>query len=250
MIRESIHINDVNKIFSDINSNELSALKDINLEIKAGEFVSIVGSSGSGKSTLLRLVAGLDTPTSGSISIGKDKVNGSNSKVGMMFQEPTLLPWKSVIKNISFGVELKNEKTKEKEQLIEYLIEKVGLETFENSYPHELSGGMAQRVSLVRALSTEPEILLLDEPLGALDAFTRSKIQEEIVNIWLERKFTTVMVTHDIEEAVYFSNRIIVMSPRPGQIRSEVVVKLPYPRDRNSLEFFKYKEEVMKHLNY
>lgn len=210
----------VTKSFAKTDSNEIThALAEVNLTIQPGEFVSIVGTSGCGKSTILRLIAGLIRPTTGEIRLGGKPIVGAGPDRGMVFQKATLFPWLTVEKNVSFSLRMQKKQDKE---LVEHMLKMVGLEDFRKDYPHQLSGGMAQRVALVRSLINHPDILLLDEPLGALDAFTRMNMQDEILNIWREQKQTVVMVTHDVEEAIYMGTRVLVMEPRPGRVKADI----------------------------
>lgn len=241
--KNSLSIQHVGKTFS-LNNSEVVALKDISVDIKDGEFISIVGSSGCGKSTLLRLIIGLETPTEGEIIINGngEKVKG-NIQVGMAFQEARLFPWHSVEKNIEYGITEKLSKA-EKKEIVRQNVELVGLKGFEKALPKQLSGGMQQRVSIARALATNPEILLLDEPFGALDAFTRISMQNEILEIWKKSRKTMILVTHDIDEAIYLSDRIIILSSRPGELREIIPVKSPRPRDRSSSEFVSIRKRI------
>lgn len=224
------------------------AIDSVDLKIKRGEFICLVGASGCGKSTLLRMISGLEKPTVGKIYFDGEEVVEPSPKRGFMLQESTLFNWMDVWSNISFGPKMQKN-YKDMENYIQELIELVGLEDFSKSYPSELSGGMAQRVALARALAGGPEALFLDEPLGALDAFTRMNIQRELLGIWQKNKSTMIMVTHDVEEAVFLSNRVIIMSPRPGRIKDIVSIDLKYPRDRNSDEFFSYRNMILEKLN-
>lgn len=238
----------VTKSFARTDTNEITnALSEINLTIQPGEFVSIVGTSGCGKSTILRLIAGLIPPTSGTISLGDKPIQGAGPERGMVFQKPTLFPWLTVEKNVSFGLRMQNKHDKE---LVNQMIHMVGLDEFRKDYPHQLSGGMAQRVALIRSLVNNPDVLLLDEPLGALDAFTRMNMQDEILNIWKEQKPTIIMVTHDVEEAIYMGTRVLVMEPRPGRVRADIAIELDEPRDRGGEKFLQYKEDIMKMLDF
>lgn len=224
------------------------ALSNINLTINDGEFVCIVGPSGCGKSTMLRLIAGLIKPTSGEIFLNGKKIEGTSANRGMVFQSPTLFPWLTVEENVAFGLNIQNKK----DQLdrVDKLLNMIGLYEFKDSYPSQLSGGMAQRVSLIRTMINDPEVFLLDEPLGALDAFTRMNIQDELIKLWLERKNTMIMVTHDVDEAIYMSTRIIVMAPRPGRILRDIHIDLEEgKRNRISDEFLEYRKTIMDLLN-
>ena len=237
----------VSKSFLRTDSDGLThALTDINMTIEDGEFVCIVGPSGCGKSTLLRLIAGLIVPTTGSITLSGKKVEGTDSDRGMVFQKPTLFPWLTVGENVGFSANL-NKQNNEKE--VDRLLEKVGLMEFKNSYPHQLSGGMAQRVSLIRTMINKPNVFLLDEPLGALDAFTRMNMQDELIKLWQENKHIMIMVTHDVDEAIYLSNKVVIMEPRPGRIKKILDLDLDYPRNRTSKEFTDYRNEILETLN-
>lgn len=244
-----LKMENVSKIFPRIENNGIThALDTTNLELGNNEFVCIVGSSGCGKSTILRLVAGLITPTKGKITVNREEIKKPDTSRGMVFQEPTLFPWLTVEDNISFSLKMQKTYNKNKDK-VDKMIKLIGLEDFRNDYPHQLSGGMAQRVSLVRSLINEPEILLLDEPLGALDAFTRMNMQDEILNMWKKSRQLVVMVTHDVEEAVYMGTKVIVMEAHPGSIYAQVPIDLDYPRNRGSDEFMVYRNKILSMLN-
>ena len=237
----------VTKSFAKTDSNEIThALAEVNLTIQPGVFVSIVGTSGCGKSTILRLIAGLIRPTTGEIRLGGKPIVGAGPDRGMVFQKATLFPWLTVEKNVSFSLRMQKKQDKE---LVEHMLKMIGLEDFRKDYPHQLSGGMAQRVALVRSLINHPDILLLDEPLGALDAFTRMNMQDEILNIWREQKQTVVMVTHDVEEAIYMGTRVLVMEPRPGRVKADIPIELAEPKQRDSEEFQAYRNRILKMLD-
>jgi sulfonate transport system ATP-binding protein len=227
--------------------NEFTALESINLQVNAGEIISIVGTSGCGKSTLLRIIAGLEVPTSGSVRIHNQLIKAPHPEIGIIFQEPRLMPWLSVWKNVQFGLE--NISKAEKEKITEETIAKVGLTEFSQLLPRELSGGMAQRVAIARALVTKPSILLLDEPFSALDAFTRMKLQGHLLKIWQYDRPTMILVTHDIEEALVLSDRVIVMRGNPGHIHQELTLDLPRPRQRTELSFQRWKERLLNELD-
>ena len=218
------------------------ALSPVNLTVEEGEFISIVGPSGCGKSTLLRLVAGLLTPTSGKLSLDGEEIVGTDAKRGMAFQKPTLFPWLTVEENIAFGPKVRKENKKEE---IEKMLALTHLSDFRSAYPHELSGGMAQRVALVRTMINEPEVFLLDEPLGALDAFTRMKMQDELLLLWKEKKNMMLMVTHDVDEAIYMGTRVLVMAKAGGSVLRDIPIDLPYKRKRLDPKFLSYREEIM-----
>ena len=245
-----LELKNVSKVFEKIEEDEKThALKNIDLSIDNNEFVSIVGPSGCGKSTMLRLISGLIRPSQGKILLDGKEIEKPSSKKGMVFQKPTLFPWLTVGENVGFSGSLKNEeKINQKE--IDLMLEKVGLSEFKNSFPKQLSGGMAQRVSLIRTMIARPEVFLLDEPLGSLDAFTRMNMQDEILNLWQEIKNLMIMVTHDVEEAVYMSSKVIIMEPRPGRVKEIVDIDLPYPRDKTSDKFINYRNKILKILNY
>lgn len=244
-----LEFKDVSKSFVRSDSEFITtALEDINFSIRENEFVSIVGPSGCGKSTILRLIAGLIVPTTGNIYLDGEEITGHSSSRGMVFQKSTLFPWLTVKDNVGFSSKLKSEE-KVDDKTIDQMLKKVGLLDFKNSYPSNLSGGMAQRISLIRTMVNKPEVLLLDEPLGALDAFTRMNMQDEILKLWNEEKNMTIMVTHDVDEAVYMSTKVIVMEPRPGRIKKIVPIELDYPRNRTSKEFTDYRNELLNILD-
>ena len=195
----------------------MPALDRLSLSVAAGEMVSLIGPSGCGKSTLLRLIAGLDAPTSGELRVGTEPIAGPSAERGLMFQDPNLFPWLSVRRNIQAGLVARGVLRRHRREVEEFL-RLVGLEAFADHYPHQLSGGMAQRAALARALINHPKVLLLDEPLGALDQFTRMRMQDEVLRLWQARGTTMVLVTHDIDEAIYMSDRIVIMTPRPGRV--------------------------------
>lgn len=224
------------------------ALINIDLCIQDGSFVCLVGPSGCGKSTLLRLLAGLSSPSSGSLTDNGQPIVNPSPKRGMVFQKPTLFPWLSVEKNLSFGPRMLK-KTADLEKRVDSMLELSGLGEFRDRFPHQLSGGMQQRLSLIRALINDPEVLLLDEPLGALDAFTRMSMQDEILSLWNVNRSTMVMVTHDIDEAIYMATKVVVMAARPGRILEELPIELTYPRDRTSEQFFSYRSHILKKLH-
>jgi ABC-type nitrate/sulfonate/bicarbonate transport system ATPase subunit len=225
------------------------ALDAISLSVEAGELISIVGPSGCGKSTLLRLIAGLDFPNSGELFIGTEAITGPSSERGLVFQDPNLFPWLTVRRNIQAGLVALGV-LREKRREVNELIQLVGLEGFAEVHPHFLSGGMAQRVALARALITHPKVLLLDEPLGALDAFTRMRMQDEVLRLWQAHLTTMLLVTHDIDEAIYMSDRILIMTPRPGRVDQSISVNLDRPRDRSGTEFLRLRSEILQLLHF
>lgn len=232
-----------------IDGESVSVLQDINLEVRRGEFISIVGFSGCGKSTLLRIISGLEKKSGGEILLDGKEIIGPGLERGMIFQESRLFPWMAVKDNIRYGLSKEKQKQLGKEEvarLVNQYIELVQLKGFENAHPSQLSGGMQQRVSIARSLIAQPELLLLDEPFGALDAITRIGMQDETLRIWKENKTTMILVTHDIDEAVYLSDRIVVLSQKPGRVKEIVDVPLPRPRKRTSIDFSEVRRKVYK----
>lgn len=225
------------------------ALGDISFSIAAGELVSLVGPSGCGKSTLLRLIAGLDVPDSGELLVDNEKIAGPSAERGLVFQDPNLFPWLTVRRNIEAGLVARGVLREKRDEVGEFM-RLVGLEGFANAYPHHLSGGMAQRVALARALINHPKVLLLDEPLGALDAFTRMRMQDEVLRLWQNRRTTMLLVTHDIDEAIYMCDRILIMTPTPGRLDREIDVNLERPRDRTGDSFLRFRREILEHLHF
>ncbi len=245
-----LQINRLSKSFR-INGSVVPVLKDVELDIAAGEFVVIVGASGSGKTTLLRILAGLEKGDRGTVKVDGEIVTGVSSERAMVFQEPRLLPWLTVEANIAFGLELQKYAGETLRQRIGEYLNLVGLENFRTAYPSQLSGGMAQRVGIARALAINPDILLLDEPLGALDAMKKMAMQQELERIWLEEQVTMVMVTHDIEEAVYLADKIVVMSGAGADTPFRIVpVDLPRPRDRGSPAFVRLRESLLQEFRF
>lgn len=235
-----LKIEHLNKTF-DVNKEKVPILKDINLDIKEGEFITIVGHSGCGKSTLLKIIAGLEGYEDGTVIRNGQKVTGPGPDCGMVFQEHRLLPWLKIKENIGFGLD--GLPKDQKEKLVQKHIELVQLQGFENAYPSQLSGGMSQRAAIARGLAANPSILLLDEPFGALDALTRIQMQKEILRIWKEEKTTMIMVTHDIDEAIYLGKRIVVMSARPGEIKTILNIEAS-AKNRGSADFAYYKKRI------
>ncbi len=230
---------------------QLTVLQDINLQLHHRELVCIVGASGCGKSTLLNIIAGLAQPSSGEVRVDDDVVLGPGSDRGMVFQSYTLYPWLTVVQNIGFGVKLRSLSKAERKQRIAYFLEVVGLTRFANAYPKQLSGGMKQRVAIARALANEPEVLLMDEPFGALDAQTKEQMQQFLLELWEQTQTTILMITHDVEEAVFLSQRLYVMNTNPGQIKEEIAIALPKSRDvelKLTPEFTGIKRRVMHAL--
>lgn len=229
--------------------NEFSALENIDLTVKSGEFVTILGPSGCGKTTLLRIIAGLETYSGGTASLDGEVIHGPGPKRGMVFQEYSLFPWKTVLGNIMFGPLMQGFSKSEAEAKANNYLDLVGLSEFKNSYPYELSGGMKQRVAIARALANEPEIILMDEPFGALDAQTRNNLQNELLRIWQEEKRTIIFVTHSVDEAVFLSDRIVILSKRPGSVKKIIDISIPRPRDRTRPEENAIRNEVLRLLD-
>jgi sulfonate transport system ATP-binding protein len=227
--------------------NGVHALEGVSLDVEPGEIVAVVGGSGCGKSTLLRAVSGLDQPTQGSVSLDGAVVTEPNERIGIVFQEPRLLPWLSVAGNVGFGLEERPKQ--EREQRVAAQLARVGLTEKAGVWPRELSGGQAQRVALARALVTRPEVLLLDEPFSALDAFTRVDLQDHLLDLWADGKPTLIVVTHDVDEAIVLADRVVVMRPHPGRVEEEIAIDLPRPRDRQSAAYDFAKRRVLAALD-
>jgi NitT/TauT family transport system ATP-binding protein len=225
-------LRNVSKFFGDADngSEQVVAINDVSFDVSAGELFSIIGPSGCGKSTLLRIIGGLLAASSGELTVGSDKVNGPHPWLGMVFQEESTFPWRTTLGNVEFGLEMRGVSQDQRRQKSREMIRLVGLSGFEERYPSELSGGMKQRVAIARALVLEPKILLMDEPFGALDALTRSVMQDFLLEIWEEERKTALLVTHDIDEAIYLADRTVVMTAHPGRIREVIDVDLPRPR--------------------
>ena len=246
----TLKLENVSKSFAKIETDEVThALTSVTTAMESGEFISMVGPSGCGKSTMLRLVAGLIKPTTGKLTVDGKEIGEPCPERGMMFQKATLFPWLTVYDNIAFSLKMQG-KLKGNEDKVEKMIEIIGLQDFRQDYPGQLSGGMAQRVALVRSLINEPEILLLDEPLGALDAFTRMNMQDEILKIWQEKQQLALMVTHDVDEAIYMGTRVLVMDAHPGRVIADIEIDLPYPRDRSSQKFVEYRNDILNKLHF
>lgn len=240
----TISIHGVDRIYTDTDGRAVEALKGIDLDIKPGEFVTLIGPSGCGKTTLLRLIAGLDKPQAGQLDIDGKKISGVDTDRGYVFQQGSLFPWLTIEKNIAYGLRARKELRSKRDKVKEH-ISMVGLDGFEKSYPHQISGGMAQRVAIARALINEPKALLLDEPMGALDSFTRSDLQDKLLELWQQNGTTMILVTHDIDEAIYLSDRIVIMTPRPGRVSKIINVDLPRPRQRGSGDFLSLRREIL-----
>lgn len=231
MSDQILEIRDIGKTFKRRNQSDLVALKNIDLSIERGSFVSIVGASGSGKSTLLRIIDGLLQPDRGTIAVNGKIVTKPGRDRAVVFQADSLLPWKTVIENVAYGLTLAGVRWKEASKTAQYFIDLAGLTGFEEQYPHQLSGGMRQRVNVARGLAVDPDILLLDEPFAALDAQTREIMQTELLRIWQESGKTILLITHQIDEAVFLSDEVVVFSARPGTVRERITIPLARPRD-------------------
>lgn len=232
-----LSVRGVNKSFTSASGQQHVAVQDVNLEIGEREFVSIIGHSGCGKSTLLRMIAGLESCEQGAIELEGRQVHGPAAERGLVFQEYALFPWRTVRQNIGFGLELRDVPDNEIDSTVSHFVEMIGLKNFEHSLPWELSGGMRQRVAIATVLANNPKMLLMDEPFGALDAQTRLTMQIELSRIWNETRKSVLFITHSVDEAVYLSQRVVVMKARPGEIKEIVDIDLPFPRDIASTEF-------------
>jgi len=241
--RDTLVLDQVSKVYP----NGVHALEIVSVTVQPGEILAIVGGSGCGKSTLLRAVCGLDVASSGDVTLGGVTIHAPHEKIGIVFQEPRLLPWLTVADNVGFGLE--GLSSAERETRVRAALARVGLADKAGVWPRELSGGQAQRVALARALVPRPEVLLLDEPFSALDAFTRADLQDHLLDLWADSRPTLLLVTHDVDEAVVLADRVLVMRPRPGRIFEEIVCDLPRPRDRQSAAFDFAKRRVLAALD-
>jgi ABC-type nitrate/sulfonate/bicarbonate transport system ATPase subunit len=247
-----LQVKDLGKIFTIDEgwgrSTDITALEGVNFDVRAGEFVSLIGPSGCGKSTLLMIVAGLYDKTSGDVVLDDHHIDGTGFDRGVVFQEFAVFPWLTVSGNVRFGMRMKGIPKAERDPVVERLLGLVELQGFKNIYPYRLSGGMKQRVGIARALAFDPEVMLMDEPFGALDAQTRSSLQQLLVQVWMETHKTVLFVTHSVREAAYLSDRVLMMSPRPGRIAEEIKIDLPRPRDALSVEFLECERKVAETL--
>ncbi|MEO7649200.1 MAG: ABC transporter ATP-binding protein [Bryobacteraceae bacterium] len=249
--KNKISIRNVSRIFTGTSGEKIQALKDVNLEIvdefssdgrDVGEFRVLLGPSGCGKSTILRMIAGLDFPTTGDVMVNGQRVVAPGSDRGMVFQKYTSFAWLTVAKNVEYGLTIKGTPEGERREIVAHLIDAVGLKGFENAYPHTLSGGMQQRLAIARSLAVRPQVLLMDEPFGALDAQTRNEMQTLLLRIWDETAATVLFVTHDVAEAVFLADRLYIVSPRPGTILEEIPIPFPRPRDQGIKELAQFHE--------
>lgn len=243
-----IKVKNICKTFNSEKNIVLHALNNINLEIKKNEFICIVGASGCGKSTLLRIIAGLENATKGKIFYKNKELIEATSEIGMVFQDYSLLPWRTVLDNIALGLEFKGVNKKERLKVATEYLKLIGMEEFDKAYPYELSGGMQQRVAIARALANDPKVLLMDEPFGALDVYTRILLQKELLRIWEENKKSILFVTHSVDEAVFLADRVIIMSNKPGEIEEIVDISMERPRDRGSIEYATMTGKILKIL--
>ena len=245
--KTKIEVIGLRKVF-DSGGDQVVAINELNLEIRENEFTVIVGPSGCGKSTFMYIVGGFEKPTEGQILLNGKAISGPGPDRGFVFQEFALFPWRTVLTNITFGLEIQGVSREKARKIAQNYITMVGLEGFENAYPHTLSGGMKQRVGLARALAYEPDVLLMDEPFGALDAQTRKLMQGELARIWEKTKKTVIFVTHSVIEAVYLADRIYVMTARPGEIKGIIDIDLPRPRDFRSEDYLRKRDETLELL--
>ncbi len=250
-MKKFLEIHNITKIFE--GKTPTTALKNISLQINEGEFITFLGPSGCGKSTLLRIIAGLETITIGEITLEGKALGEPSAERGMVFQSYTLFPWLNVRDNILFGLKQKKMPKRQQDEIANFYLEKIGLMKFQDHYPKQLSGGMQQRVALARAMANDPKILLMDEPFGALDHFTRGLMQELLLKIWQDNQKTILFVTHDIEEAIFMGNRSIMLAPHPGTIFQDRAIDFAYPRDyqlKTSAEFTKIKAEITDNIRH
>jgi NitT/TauT family transport system ATP-binding protein len=245
----NLKLRNISKIFTSEKGEKVESLSSISLDIENQEFICLLGPSGCGKTTLLRIIAGLDQASTGTVELGRTLIDRPNPQLAMIFQEYSLYPWRTVVANIGFGLEIRKIPAEERDSIVKKYVEIVGLKGFENSYPYELSGGMRQRVAVARALAVDPSILLMDEPFGALDAQTRNLLQHELLDIWEKTKKTIIFVTHSVDEAVFMADRIVVLTPRPGRICEVIPIQCTRPRDRTGVEFAKVRRYVLDLIN-
>ncbi|AOY86994.1 taurine ABC transporter ATP-binding protein [Marinobacter salinus] len=245
---KGIRIKNVSKIFFPENDEPVEALKPVNLDIHPGEFVAVIGPSGCGKSTLLNIVAGFEQATAGSVLVDGEKVNKPDIDRGMVFQQYALFPWLNVQENVEFGLKQLNVPVNERAEIVTSFLKLVGLQDFANARIDSLSGGMKQRVALARVFCTNPSIILMDEPFGALDALTRSMLQKELLSIWQEYEKTVMLITHSVQEALVLANRVVVITSRPGRVKLNIKVDLPYPRDPKSMAFRELESDILDQL--
>ncbi|MBI4205534.1 MAG: ABC transporter ATP-binding protein [Betaproteobacteria bacterium] len=243
-----IEVRDVTLVY-DTPAGRVPGVQDVSFSLEASEFLCIVGRSGCGKTTLLNILAGFLAPAAGEIRIGGKVVTGHGLDRGIVFQDfAQLFPWRTALENVAFGLEMKGVPKAEREGIALKQLQLVKLEKFAQSYPHHLSGGMQQRVAIARALAYNPAVLLMDEPFAALDALTREEMQRILADVWRETRKTVIYVTHNVAEAVFLADRVVVMTPHPGTVKAQVPIRLPRPRDPLSIEFLEYQKELLRHL--
>ena len=245
--RQFLEVSEVTKTFQ-MGADQVQALRSVNLTIRKGEFVCLIGASGCGKSTLLRIIAGFEQPTSGQISLYEKAISGPGSDRGMVFQDYALFPWMTVRENIAFGPRQKGLAKQVIGNITDEYLNMVGLEKFADRYPLQLSGGMKQRVAIARVLANECELLLMDEPFGALDALTRESLQQELLEIWARTHVTVIFVTHSVEEAVLLSDRVVVMTAGPGRIEADIAIELARPREVSAIDFNQVRRDITQRL--
>lgn len=243
-VKKAILLESVSKKY-EVGSSSIEVIKDLTFDVNENEFVCIVGPSGCGKTTLLRIVSGLEPPSSGRVLVFDTPPDPRRQKFGVIFQEDSLLPWRTVLGNVKFGLELQGYKETEHDKIARTYIELVGLQGFENYYPHQISGGMKKRVAIARALAINPDLILMDEPFADLDAQTRSLMQRELLNVWSKLNKTVLFITHNVEEAVFLAQRVFVLTKRPSKVKQIINIDLPYPRARLSPPFISYRERIL-----
>ena len=246
----NLELSGIHKVYSQAHAGEtLEALRDINLTVEAGTFMSIIGPSGCGKTTLLRIICGLEQPTRGTVLLGGRKIDKPDGSIGLIFQEFALFPWRNVIDNIGFSLEMQNVPRQERRKRALFYLKKFGLEEFAHTFPKELSGGMKQRVAIARTLINDPGLLLMDEPFGSLDSQSRNAMQEFLLQVWQETGKTIIFISHNIDETVFLSQKVIGFSQRPGTIKLDLPIDLPYPRERTGQDFNRYRKTILDYLS-
>ena len=243
-MNKAILLESVSKKY-DVGSSSLIVIEDLTFDVNEKEFVCIVGPSGCGKTTLLRIVAGLEPASSGRVLVFGSPPDPKIQRFGVIFQEDSLLPWRTVLGNVEFGLEIQNYREAERGRVAKTFLELVGLQGFENYYPHQISGGMKKRVAIARALAIDPDLILMDEPFADLDAQTRSIMQRELLKIWSKLNKTVLFITHNVEEAVFLAQRVVVLTKRPSRVKQIIDIDLPYPRARLSPPFISYRERIL-----
>ncbi|KKO55340.1 ABC transporter ATP-binding protein [Paenibacillus sp. DMB20] len=245
----TIELRNITKEYENIDEEQTYALRDINLTVHDGEFLCVLGPSGCGKSTLLEITAGLLSQTSGEVLLDHVQQSGTSRDIGVVFQDSALFPWRSIRRNIEFGLEIAGVSREERRDRVQKTMELVGLAGFEDKYPHQLSGGMRQRAGLARTLVADPRVILMDEPFSAVDHLTRLTLQDEMIRIWEKEKKTIFFITHDVAEAVYLATRIVLLSPRPGRIQKIFDVPFERPRNRNDMQLLNIVEKIYMEIN-